>query len=60
MKHSKKVSDFLNEQKIPSHTKKKQLVLTESGKIVWIIGIRIDNMYALTEKTSKVVELCLN
>jgi len=60
MKQSKKVSDFLNEQKIPSHTKKKQLVLTESGKIVWIIGIRIDNRYALTEKTSKVVELCLN
>lgn len=60
MKHSKKVSDFLNEQKIPSHTKKMQLVLTESGNIVWIIGIRIDNRYALTEKTSKVVELCLN
>ena len=60
MKHSKKVSDFLNEQKVPSNNKKMQLVLTESGNIVWIIGIRIDNRYRLTEKTSKVLELCLS
>lgn len=60
MQHSKKISDFLNEQKIPSYIKKEQLVLTESGNIVWIVGIRIDNRYALTEKTRKVLELCLN
>ena len=60
MKHSKKVSDFLNEQKVPSQNKKSQLVLTESGKIVWIIGIRIDDRYRLTEKTSRVLELCLS
>ena len=60
MKDTKKVSDFLNEQKVQSNNKKMQLVLTESGNIVWIIGIRIDNRYRLTEKTSKVLELCLS
>ena len=59
MKNSKKVSDFLSEQKIESHKKKEQLVLTNSGKIVWIVGIRIDNRYKITKKTKKVVELCL-
>ena len=59
MKNSKKVSDFLSEQKIESHKKKEQLVLTNSGKIVWVVGIRIDNRYKITKKTKKVVELCL-
>jgi len=59
MKNSKKVSDFLSEQKIESHKKKEQLVLTNSGKIVWIVGIRIDNRYKITKKTKKVVKLCL-
>ncbi|MCZ6701540.1 MAG: tRNA lysidine(34) synthetase TilS [Ignavibacteria bacterium] len=59
MKNSKKVSDFLSEQKIESYKKKEQLVLTNSGKIVWVVGIRIDNRYKITKKTKKVVELCL-
>ena len=58
MKHSKKVSDFLNEQKIESNRKKEQLVLTNYEKIVWIVGIRIDERYKLTDKTKKVLELC--
>jgi len=60
MKHSKKVSDFLNEQKIPSYTKKRQLVLTESGSIVWIVGIRIDERYRINKNTDRVLELCLS
>ena len=59
MKNSKKVSDFLNEQKIESYKKKEQLVLTNSGKIVWVVGIRIDNRFKITKKTKKVVQLCL-
>lgn len=60
MKQSKKVSDFLNEQKIPSHVKKSQLVLTESGSIVWIVGIRIDERYRINKNTARVLELCLS
>jgi tRNA(Ile)-lysidine synthase len=60
MKNSKKVSDFLNEQKIESHKKSKQLVVINSGNIVWLVGIRIDERYKISDKTSKYLELCLN
>ena len=59
LKGSKKISDFLNEQKIsPSH-KKEQLVLTNNNEIVWVIGLRIDERFKVTSKTKKVYELCL-
>ena len=60
MKNSKKLSDFLTEQKVRSLEKKEQLVLTNAGKIVWVVGIRIDERYKISAKTKKVLELCLN
>ena len=60
MKNSKKLSDFLTEQKVKSLEKKGQLVLTNAGKIVWVVGIRIDERYKISAKTKKVLELCLN
>ena len=60
MKNAKKVSDFLNEQKIEAFRKKENLVLINSGNIVWVVGLRIDDRYRITEKTKKVLKLCLN
>jgi len=60
MKNAKKVSDFLNEQKIEAFRKKENLVLINSGNIVWVVGLRIDDRYKITEKTKKVLKLCLN
>jgi tRNA(Ile)-lysidine synthase len=60
MKNSKKLSDFLTEQKVMSSEKKEQLVLSNAGKIVWVVGIRIDERYKISAKTKKVLELCLN
>ena len=60
MKNSKKLSDFLTEQKVRSSEKKEQLVLSNAGKIVWVVGIRIDERYKISAKTKKVLELCLN
>jgi tRNA(Ile)-lysidine synthase len=60
MKNSKKLSDFLTEQKVRSSEKKEQLVLTNAGKIVWVVGIRIDERYKISAETKKVLELCLN
>ena len=60
MKNSKKLSDFLTEQKVRSLEKKGQLVLINAGKIVWVVGIRIDERYKISAKTKKVLELCLN
>jgi len=56
---SKKVSDFLNDQKVSSFVKRKQLVLINSKKIVWVVGHRIDNRFRITDKTGKVLQLCL-
>ncbi|MHB8581002.1 MAG: tRNA lysidine(34) synthetase TilS [Ignavibacteriaceae bacterium] len=60
MKGTKNISDFLAEQKISSSTKKDQLVLTNGKKIVWVIGLRIDDRFKITNNTKKVYELCMN
>lgn len=59
MKGSKKVSDFLNEQKLASYKKKDQMVLINNNRIVWIVGLRLDNRFKITPRTKKVYELCL-
>ncbi len=59
MQGSKKISDYLNDIKINSFEKKKQLVLENMGKIVWVIGRRLDDRFKLTSETKKVIELCL-
>lgn len=58
MKGSKKISNFLTEQDIPSYKKKEQLVLTNSGKIVWVVGLRLDDMFKLKANSKKVFKLC--
>ncbi len=58
MKGSKKISDFLAEQGIPSYKKKEQLVLTNFGKIVWVVGLRLDDMFKLKANSKKVYKLC--
>jgi tRNA(Ile)-lysidine synthase len=59
LKGSKKVSDFLNERKIPSYLKKNQLVLSNKNRIVWVLGLRIDDRFKIERKTKKVLQLCL-
>lgn len=59
MKNQKKLSDFLTEQKIPSSIKKEQLVLVNRSRIVWVIGLRIDERFKLTQSTIKVCQLWL-
>jgi tRNA(Ile)-lysidine synthase len=59
LKGSKKISDFLNEQKISSSKKKEQLVLTNQEKIVWVLGLRLDDRFKIKNNTEKVIELCL-
>src|SRR5690606_11700866 len=59
LKGSKKISDFLNEQKILSFKKKEQLLLTNAGRIVWVIGLRIDDRFKITKSTKRIYHLCL-
>jgi tRNA(Ile)-lysidine synthase len=59
MRSAKKVSDFLNEQKVPANKKKKQLVLVNRNNIVWVVGLRIDNRFKVTDQTNSILKLSL-
>ncbi|PIW70895.1 MAG: tRNA(Ile)-lysidine synthetase, partial [Ignavibacteriales bacterium CG12_big_fil_rev_8_21_14_0_65_30_8] len=48
LKGSKKISDYLTEQKIPNYRRKDQLVLTNNNKIVWVLGLRLDDRFKIT------------
>ena len=58
MKGSKKISDFLTEQGVASFNKEEQLIFESSGKIIWVVGLRIDDRFKITGKTKKVLKLC--
>jgi tRNA(Ile)-lysidine synthase len=60
MKGTKNISDFLSDEKVSSKKKKENLVLTNSGKIVWVIGLRIDERSKVTPKTKKILKLAIN
>jgi len=60
MNGTKKISDFLADEKISSHIKRENLVLTNSGKIVWVIGLRIDERSKVSPETKKILRLAYN
>ena len=60
MNGSKKVSDFLIDEKIPLHERNRVLVLTANGEIVWICGYRLDNRFKVTKASEKGLQLMLN
>ncbi|MCX6295658.1 MAG: tRNA lysidine(34) synthetase TilS [Bacteroidetes bacterium] len=54
MKNKKKLSDFFIDNKIPVNQKEKTWLLTSKDKIVWVIGLRIDDRFKITDKTKKI------
>jgi tRNA(Ile)-lysidine synthase len=59
MEQMKKVSDFFIDNKIPVPEKGRTWILTSGNKIVWIMGLRIDNRFRITDKTKRVIKLQL-
>ena len=57
MTQSKKVSDFFIDSKINLFEKEEAWLLISGEKIVWIIGLRIDNRFRITEKTHNIKEI---
>jgi tRNA(Ile)-lysidine synthase len=55
MKGNKKVSDFLIDEKISILDKQKILVIESNKEIIWIIGQRISQKYAISDLTSEVL-----
>ncbi len=57
MPRKKKVSDFFSDNKFSIDQKEETWLLTSKGKIVWIVGHRIDDRFKITDKTKKVLLL---
>lgn len=53
----KKVSKFLKDIKLNQQEKENILVIESAGKIVWVIGYRIDERYKLTAATQQVLQI---
>ena len=53
MNNKKKISDFLIDNHVSRFGKEKLLVLESAGRIVWLIGHRIDNRFRIKPTTRK-------
>ncbi len=57
MDQKKKLSDYFVNRKFSRLEKEKARILESGGKIVWIIGERIDNRFRITRSTKKVLAI---
>ena len=58
MNGSRLVSDYFSDMKLSLIEKERQWLLCDAdGEIVWVIGMRADGRFSVTEKTSEVVRI---
>lgn len=57
MTRKKKLSDYFIDRKFSRVKKEKAFIMESDGKIVWIIGERIDNRFRITKSTEKALVL---
>ena len=54
------VSDFLTDLKCSVHEKRRQLVVTDAtGTILWLVGLRTDNRFRVSDRTTSLLSLTL-
>lgn len=56
---SKKIGDWLTDRKVPKAKRWQVPVLVSDGRIVAILGCRIDHQFRVTEKTGRVIKVTI-
>ena len=59
MEQMKKLSDFFVDEKVPVPEKERIWIMASGEKIVWIMGLRIDNRFRITPDTRRILRLSL-
>ncbi|MCP1382353.1 tRNA lysidine(34) synthetase TilS [Runella salmonicolor] len=52
----KKISDFLVDAKVPRNQKNQVYVLESDGEIAWLVGLRLDERFKISETTVRILK----
>jgi len=59
MTSEKKLKEFFIDEKVPKLDRDKVPILTDSEKIIWIVGYRLDNRVLCNEETHKILHIAV-
>jgi tRNA(Ile)-lysidine synthase len=59
MRGHRKVKDFLIDRKVPLEDRCRIPVLASGGRVVWLCGHRIDDQFKVTDRTGRILEICM-
>ena len=60
LKGNKKISKFYKDEKLSLAAKEKTWLLCSGKTIVWVIGMRADDRFKVTEETTQIVKITTN